>query len=68
MIGKEYDVTFLTLSLYLSFIRENQGASHCRAHPQSAFLVYPDSEHHHSARCSTKRNLPDRCQLSKPSG
>jgi hypothetical protein len=39
MIGREYDVTFLILSLYLSFICENRGASHCRSHPQFAFLI-----------------------------
>jgi hypothetical protein len=49
MIGKEYYVKFLTMSFYLSFIRENRGATHCRAHPRSAFLFQPYGGHHHSA-------------------
>jgi len=48
VIGKEYSVKFLTKSFYLSFIRENRGAIHCRMHPRSAFLIQPDGGQHRS--------------------
>jgi hypothetical protein len=49
MIGKEYYVKFLTMSFYLSFIRENRVAIHCRAQPRPAFRPQPYGEHHRSA-------------------
>ena len=39
MIGREYDVTFLILSLHLSFICENRGIVSLSIASQSAFLI-----------------------------
>jgi hypothetical protein len=39
MISKKYDVRFLILSLYLSFICENRGIVSLSIASQSAFLI-----------------------------